>query len=231
MYCIKCGQQTENENHICDNCMAAEAQNVTETKEQTAPEAVAEVKEETVSEAVTSEDTVAEIFTPKNQQNQNYYAQNNQYAQQNQNYYAQNTYAQPQNQSFYAQNPAYSQQPDFGANPRMYGFGKALASTILGFVGYFLTMYSFIFIVMALDMGGDDSVITSALFLVMSIAMGVVALILGIKSVKVFTYMKKCNAPKPIATLILGISGIIFAAITFFIAFMVLILFAAVLYA
>jgi len=95
-------------------------------------------------------------------------------------------------------------------NPRMEGFGKALTGTILSFVGMVL-----FFVVCALIVGAEEynyyydytyvreEDLIAALFLLLgAIALGVVSVVFGVKSIKTF---KNAQGQKPIATLILGI--------------------------
>lgn len=87
---------------------------------------------------------------------------------------------------------------------RMYGFGKALTSTILGQIA-FAIIYS------SLYMFYNEDVY--AVIIVMTIPMVIVSMILGIKSINTFK-SRKGNCVRPIPTLILGINGLVNAATT-----------------
>ena len=101
-------------------------------------------------------------------------------------------------------------------NNRMYGFGKALTSTILGIVGF---LWVYISIILGAIEG--DAVVLAVLAIV-ALPLIIIPLIFGISSIKVFT-SRKSTCAKPIATLILGITGLSFAAISAFIDFCMLI--------
>ncbi|MBQ4269186.1 MAG: hypothetical protein IJB97_06005 [Clostridia bacterium] len=109
---------------------------------------------------------------------------------------------------------------------RKFGFGKALASTILGVIAY---------VVMAVAMGIATGfveqsallsayevqelavlgiIITLAVFIVGGI-FAIISLILGIISIKTFFQRKKAGCVKPIPTLVLGIVGTATAASAF----------------
>ena len=90
------------------------------------------------------------------------------------------------------------------ADNRMFGFGKALASTIIAVVNLI-----FSFIAMAVSLEEPDAGIV---LILMGIAMFVVSLIFGIKSITTFKRRCRENCAKPIPTLILGIVGIVVSA-------------------
>lgn len=103
------------------------------------------------------------------------------------------------------------------------GRGGAIAATILGAIAYFFSMFAYGF-----AMGGVESltefgysyvteiasVIVAPCIVISIIAliMGVIALVKGIGSIKTFKSAEK--GAKPVATLILGIIGTVFAAMT-----------------
>lgn len=113
----------------------------------------------------------------------------------------------------YASNAAYTY-PGYQpapANSRMYGFGRALTSTILGIAGVIMQSISSGFAQSALaDYLDMSSLFTSLgwVFLLLSLPFAVVAVILGIKSIKAFKYIKSQGGAKPVATLVLGIIGV-----------------------
>ena len=113
-----------------------------------------------------------------------------------------------------AQQPSYNYangnpyaRPNYNCEPepknRMYGFGKALTSTILGFVGF---IWSYIAFGEATNYWGDEEL--ALVLILMGLPFIIIPLIFGIQSIKVFTRRKNLSA-KPIATLILGISGLV----------------------
>ena len=91
------------------------------------------------------------------------------------------------------------------ANTRMLGFGKALASTILSFASIFLVIFSLVSIATFLFGLG-------IFLLLASIAAIVISIIFGIKSIKTFIVAKKAGTGTPVATLVLGINGLVTAA-------------------
>ena len=96
---------------------------------------------------------------------------------------------------------------------RMLGFGKALTSTILGFFAF---AFSILALAILTEYNYFEDVVTACILNVIAIAMGVVSVVLGTGSIKVF---KKAN-PKPIATLILGISGLVQGVIALMYSFL-----------
>lgn len=102
---------------------------------------------------------------------------------------------------------------------KLEGFGKALTSTILGF----RALVNFFKYANAVSAGLEY------LFLILGIGLAIPALILGIKSIKVYRRVKKEGNVKPVATLILGIVGLVFGAlvllilaVSFFIAMIII---------
>lgn len=100
-------------------------------------------------------------------------------------------------------------------NYRMYGFGKALASTIMSVIGYIFALMAYILAVAILSTNGIDNVEGSPIIIVvwtmMALPLVIISIIFGIKSIKNFKYCKSKNLPKPIATLVLGITGVTFS--------------------
>ncbi|MBQ7879666.1 MAG: hypothetical protein IJ317_03350 [Clostridia bacterium] len=123
----------------------------------------------------------------------------------------------PQPQQAYAQpQPTYAPQPTpvqpvqpqtERAGNVMTGFGKALAGTIVGFFG-------FIFACIALGAGVAGG-FTGAFFVLWSIAIagGVISLIFGIQSIKVFKREKRADRKPPIPALVLGIVSTVLAGL------------------
>ena len=93
---------------------------------------------------------------------------------------------------------------------RMYGFGKALVSTILSSVGFIFAYMALAFCFIEPETGLAMSFITLPLI--------IIPIIFGIKSINLFK-ARKASCAKPIATLILGIVGLSTAAIAAFFDF------------
>jgi len=102
---------------------------------------------------------------------------------------------------------------------RMFGFGKALTATILGFVGFLFSYIGLIFTAIIPAVG--------IVFFVISAAPSIISVIFGISSIKCFA-RRKSHCAKPIATLILGIAGLAQGAFACFFLFIILALFATV---
>lgn len=88
---------------------------------------------------------------------------------------------------------------------RMVGFGRALTATILGFVAYVLSLIGLALFVLP---------VAGLVLSTMSLAMGIVSLVLGVQSIKTFKALKNGPGGSPIATLILGIVGVVWAGFT-----------------
>ena len=99
-------------------------------------------------------------------------------------------------------------------NPRMIGFGRALTSTILGTIGWIFAYVALIVCTMAATEYGYEG--AGVVLSMIATGLSIPSLILGIKSVTEFKRAKSAGMPKPIPTLILGICGIIYAAMSFF---------------
>ena len=214
MFCTRCGKKIDYDALVCNECLMQEAAANAPAEEEIA----APVLENTENVATaTEEPAYTPAQEPVNPQ-PTYTAPNNQQYYYNQNAYQNNAY---QNPAY--QNPAYTpyttyQQPQPAAttgNPRMNGFGKALTSTILGFVSY---MWSAVTMGMTAGYGSGAAIV----LLLMGLGMAIPSLVMGIKSIKVFTSAPK-GSPRPIVTLILGICGLSLAAIALFISFITLI--------
>ena len=98
---------------------------------------------------------------------------------------------------------------------RKYGLSRAITAAILSTVSVtigVIAMYVVIFSMMGLDFDleamGYSVLFIGASLAAGSLAMSIVALVLGIKSIKCF----KKKTPRPIATLILGIGSVCEAA-------------------
>jgi hypothetical protein len=114
--------------------------------------------------------------------------------------------------------PSVAQPAENGSNPRMRGFGKALTSTILGFIGYFFAVFT-----MAMISSGEGDVeIAGMIFFMMSCPLAIIPFIFGLKSIGTFK-STPAGTPKPIATLIMGIVGLSFAALSLLFLFFAMI--------
>ena len=123
-------------------------------------------------------------------------------------------------ESAYTAAPTYHPAPQPLQGNRKEGFGKALASTILATVSYFLVFIS-LGVLGALDSYSyysysynSDVIGVAYVFLLMSIGTAVPALIMGIQSMKCFFRQKREGKVKPVATLVLGIVGMATSACT-----------------
>ncbi len=108
------------------------------------------------------------------------------------------------------------------SNPRMFGFGKALTSTILGFVGWIVSYIALI--VCAVAISEDDAIAAGLVLNLLASGLSVPSLILGIKSVIGFKSRASRGAVKPIPSLILGIVGLSFSALALFFVFISLVI-------
>ena len=217
MYCTRCGKKIDYDAFVCNECVKQEQEAFAEVKtEESAPalEATPEtVTEEPVADTATAEPVQEPAQEPVNPQ-PTYTAPNNQqYYYSNPNTsYQQGANQAPYQNNVYATYTPYQPQPTTG-NPRMNGFGKALASTILGFFAYF-------FSAITLGVAEVGEIAATIILLMMTLGMAIPSLIMGIKSIKTFTNAPKQGLPRPIATLVLGIVGLSFAAIALFISFL-----------
>ena len=109
--------------------------------------------------------------------------------------------------------------PPYGdpANKKV-GFGNALAATIMGVIGF---IFSYIAFIVSGVLMGDSAV--AWVLLLASIGLSIASLALGIGSIKVFSGFKNAR-PKPVATLVLGIVGIVSSALAVWIILMNLLL-------
>ena len=197
MYCTRCGKKIDYDAFVCNECVKQEQEAFAEVKtEESAPalEATPEtVTEEPVADTATAEPVQEPAQEPVNPQP---------------------TYTAPNNQQYYYSNPntSYQQPQPTTGNPRMNGFGKALASTILG-------IFSYIFCFVAIEVAAFELAESAVVLFLMALGMAIPSLIMGIKSIKTFTSAPKQGLPRPIATLVLGIVGLCAAAFSLFISF------------
>ena len=185
MYCTKCGKQIDYDSPICKECV----------DEMAASAAPAETVEPEVEQNVIEQSEIEQPVQTELQPGESVEV-------------APATYtAQP--------TPPPAVYPSAGgANLRMRGFGKALTSTILGFIGYFFSVFT-----MAMLATEDpDVAIAGGVFFVLSLPLTIIPLIFGLKSIGLFK-STPAGMPKPIATLILGIVGLFFAALSMLMLF------------
>ena len=103
------------------------------------------------------------------------------------------------------------------SNNRMYGFGKALTSTILSFFGFIFAYVALICSTWASE--------TALVFVFLALPLLIIPIVFGGVSIKAFVSRKNSGCVKPVPTLVLGIVGLsigcfsmIFEIIAFFIA-------------
>ncbi len=117
-----------------------------------------------------------------------------------------------------AEQTASVETPADGGNPRMRGFGKALAGCILSFAAIMTTVFVYIFgiasIIGELDMGRDigKTLLVSLALMLLSMIPDILAIVYGIRSIRVFR-TTPIDLPKPIATLVAGIHSIAFGVV------------------
>lgn len=120
---------------------------------------------------------------------------------------------------------SYAYQPVVAANvvapSRMQGFGKALTSAIMGFVGY---IWAFVSLGFAAS-GYSSELIAGFILALMGLPFAIVGLVLGITSLKAAIAQKNQTKVTPIAPMILGIAGLSLAALTLLLLFIVYIIF------
>lgn len=112
----------------------------------------------------------------------------------------------------------------------MTGFGKALASTIMGFVGEVFVIIALYCGLILLGVSTDPSLVSTFEFeyflgvaimtVLISVGLAIASLILGVKSLKLALAEKKEGRKFPIPTMVLGICGMCFAVAIFMIALM-----------
>ena len=107
----------------------------------------------------------------------------------------------------------YSTEPE--PHNRMFGFGKALASTVMSFVGFVFAYITLILAMFSREAG--------LILLVVTLGLLVTSLVFGIGSIACFNKRRKACA-KNIPTLVLGINGVATAAFGSIYAFVAMIL-------
>ena len=147
-----------------------------------------------------------------------------------------NFFAEPKPEpDFFGQDqPQVPVQPVVTGN-RKEGFGKALTSTILSTIAYFVAMIAYGIIIAAMEEvdGGyynaevDHEALMmvvglGVVFMLAALALAIPALIFGIKSIKCFCRAKREGRIKPIPTLVLGIIGVATSGLVFLFALLIL---------
>lgn len=211
MFCTKCGKQIDYDAYVCDECAAAEA----------AANAEEAVNEEVATPAVENEvmetpvaapaPTPAPVEAPINQAPVYNQAPVNQAP----NYNQAPVYQAPVYQApAYAAPVATPAAAPADADNKMFGFGKALTSTLLGFFGFIFSIICFA----SSAVGGG--IIGFIFFYPAALTMAIISLIFGIKSISTFKARGRACCAKPIATLILGIVGVVLASLAFLYIFL-----------
>ena len=149
-------------------------------------------------------------------------------------------------ESFFAEPKEYSPQwqtmaqapvqPALEGNKKE-GFGKALTSTILGGIAYFIIMIAYGIILAAAEEISDGgynyyetheelmfAVGVAVVFMLISLAVAIPSLILGIKSIKCFFRQKRAGKVKPVPTLVLGIVGTVMSSMVLLFSLLIFLL-------
>lgn len=184
MYCRKCGKFIDYDAEYCKEC--EELENYFENKETVAPSWQETKKEEN-------------SYTPPTSGSPFGYSGANSYSNP--------SYSQPYTQPSYTQS-TYTQP----VGDRKEGFGKALASTILSTISFFLIMVAFALISVVLEEADyyyyyEPDVSGIIVLTIMSLGLAIPAFIMGLKSIGCFKRASREGRVKPVATLILGIVG------------------------
>ena len=205
MYCRKCGKFIDYDADFCDECVKAQQDS-----------AITGEPVETVKPVEYAEPVQPTYQQPNYQQppypNPNYQAPNYQPQQPNQPYdYVYQNYNQAPTAYYDYNNP---NQPKDGKSLKKNGFGKALAGTILGAIGFIIAY--FIIIAIGEYLGYDYAEIASMAVVgfVFTLPAGIISLVFGVKSINTFKATNSTYKVKPIPTLVLGIVETVAGAIT-----------------
>ena len=106
--------------------------------------------------------------------------------------------------------PVYTEEAK--SKDRRAGLAGAIVSAVLGVLG-------FIFAYIGLIFAGYLPIVT-IVFIITAIPLSIVALVKGISSIKLFKRHCKEGKAKPIATLIVGIGGVVWAALDLYFIFL-----------
>lgn len=106
--------------------------------------------------------------------------------------------------AYHGENAATFDAP--AVSTRMFGFGRALAGVIIGFVGLYVAIFS-IALAAILPVAGVVCVL-------IALSMGAMSLVFGVQSIATFKALKNGPGGSPIATLVVAIHTVVFAALT-----------------
>lgn len=109
----------------------------------------------------------------------------------------------------------------------VYGLGKAIAGAVCAFISFVFAIASEAVLIAGDDYGygygdlnsGQGFAGATVVLSIIALALGIVGIVLGAKSINSFKYAKSTWGEKPIATLVLGICGLVYSIISVFIAF------------
>lgn len=111
---------------------------------------------------------------------------------------------------------------------RMYGFTKALVGTILGVAAYIFSTVACLIVdsayISAVSGGSvyynfTSLVNTSWAMMIISIPMLIIAMVFGVKSIKMFNRIKQQGGVKPIPAFVLGIVAVVSSAVSILMVF------------
>lgn len=105
----------------------------------------------------------------------------------------------------------FQQQAQAQKGSVMTGFGKALASTIMSYIGFIFSFLAFGGFAEAIDYGDESMLGASVVLFMITLGLCIPALIMGIQSIKTFSRAKKNGEKKPVPALVLGICGVVFS--------------------
>lgn len=103
-------------------------------------------------------------------------------------------------------------------NSEINGKGKAIASLVMSCVSFLLAYLSIFFVIFAPGLG--------VFMLIAATPLAIISLVQGIKCIKIFSSFARAGLKKPVATLVMGIIGLVTAAtslmiiLIYFITFM-----------
>ena len=86
---------------------------------------------------------------------------------------------------------------------RMFGFGKALCSAILGDTSIF---FAYLAMILATNTFG---IVVGVVFALLALPLAIISLVMGLRSIQCYNKRSASNCAKPIPTLILGIAGVV----------------------
>lgn len=222
MFCTKCGKQIEYNSTVCNECLASENATLTAENESLAAEnASLAAQVENISRENASlfqpipEEPVTEpqpsFYCTNCGKHINYAAKYcNECVAENAALTASpSVEAAPEYTYPHTSNEYYESRVN-GGNPRMYGFGAALTSTIL-------SVFGFAFSIVAMILAAFSA--AGIFFFIVALGLSIPSLIMGIKSIGRFKSRRAEGYPAPIATLILGINGLPYSALGLFYSF------------